>query len=338
MENNVIRVLLSYFNEVGNVDVILIGLSFLFVSAVQPLPHLVAQACDWSIYCLSTLLPALSVAISCFQLLYVARFEAVFSVDPVQLGRAAFLAAALLTFLPNIVAAALGATCSLTLAAFERSGQTRTHLDFLAWHLSGWTMACICLFLIAYLGIPLYLRIYGHFGAEHFHFFPRMGAKRYLFILFGINIFWVMNILADDGGGHTPFYTFIFLLTINIILVFQLTDRDVSLFVRRKLFNFLDPTVHPGGLPEVPPPPIPLSIIMQSSSHVGNEASQVLRSISRSLQSPSTRSQPYRVPNDLTPERGCADSLSLEVDRVLREAGQYGSPRLMHDYCRIKNH
>ena len=343
MDCNVIHVIRCYFNEVANIEVHLISLPLAYSVAIGPLPDTLGQMVNWWIWSLCILMPALSVMLSCFQLAYVTHFEAVFALNPIRLGQAAFLAALLLTLGPNVVEYwIVGSKGSLTVGILEKSEQKDTEFDFLAWHLVGWMIASAVLFLVSYLGIPLYLNLHGHLDADHYNYFPRMSAKRYSFVIFGLAILWNMIILANnpDHGGHLPFYNFIFLFTMNLLFVFQLTDRDVLLFVRRKLFNFLDtPVVHPDVIERSND--IPMSVLSTSTcdpyvSQVDSLVSNI-HALSDSTAS-SRMSNPYGnlVPLAVHHLPWTADHhLPWAADRALREDVLYPVRESAHEFHRF---
>jgi hypothetical protein len=193
LEVNIIHIICSYFNEVVNLIVHLLGIGIVFTVALGRLPSALAKLASWWMWCLATLLPVLNFIHSGFQLAIVANIEAVFEVRPHTLGRAAFLVAILLTIVPNIISSAItGSTGRLTETVFEppplqRIASAPPPFDFLAWHLTGWTIASILLFCISFLGIPLYLIIQnGGFGINGFNYCPRLNWKRCIFFMFAI--------------------------------------------------------------------------------------------------------------------------------------------------------
>ena len=151
-----------------------------------------------------------------------------------------------------------------------------------------------------------------------------------------------MIILANnpDHGGHLPFYNFIFLFTMNLLFVFQLTDRDVLLFVRRKLFNFLDtPVVHPDVI-ELSND-IPMSVLSTSTcdlyvSQVDSLVSNI-HALSDSTAS-SRMSNPYGnlVPLAVHHLPWTADHhLPWAADRALREDVLYPARESAHEFHRF---
>jgi hypothetical protein len=315
--SNAINILLCYFNEVLNTEANLIAFSFLYVVVIGPIPSLLAHSVDWWIWSLCTLMAVIGFVQSILKVLYVANFDALFSGDPVRLGRAAFMISVVATFVPNITIALMGNRVSLTTATLQKTEQNDIKTDFLAWHLVCWTVACIVLFVLTYVGIPMYFTIRGNLGADHYNYFPRVSPKRYLFILFGFAILINVYTLANnpDHEGHVPFFNFIFLFTTNAMLVFQLTDKNVWRYTCRKIFNAMDSAVvHPGSNN------IPMNIWSTNSSiRAGTgEADSTRRAHSQmSVQMP-------------------VDHLSLAVDRLRREGALYHPPELPHDFCRIR--
>jgi hypothetical protein len=252
VEVNIINILRSYFNEVANVTVHLLSTGIVLTAALGRLPSPLAKLASWWMWCLATLLPVINLLHSGFQLAIVANIEALFEVHPLPLGRAAFLVALLLTLLPNIVSYGVtGSTGHLTETVFEplplqTAASPPPSFDFLAWHLTGWLIASIILFVSCFLGIPMYLTMQsGGFAINHFNYFPQLTWKRCIFFMFAIGYLWIIITLADnpDHDGHIPFYNFVFLCTLNWLFTFQLMDEEVFKSVR---MHWLDSAiVHP---------------------------------------------------------------------------------------------
>jgi hypothetical protein len=252
VEVNIINILRSYFNEVANVTVHLLGTGIVLTAALGRLPSPLAKLASWWMWCLATLLPVINLLHSGFQLAIVANIEALYEVHPLTLGRAAFLVALLLTLLPNIVSYGItGSTGRLTETVFEppplqTAASPPPSFDFLAWHLIGWTIASILLFITSFLGIPIYLTMKNRgFGINHFNYCPRLTWKRCIFFMFAIGYSWLILNLADKPGhdGHIPFPNFVFLWILNCIFLFQLMEEEVWKSVQN---HWLDNgTVHP---------------------------------------------------------------------------------------------
>jgi hypothetical protein len=253
LEVNIIHIIRSYFNEVVNLIVHLLGMGIVFTVALGRLPSALAKLASWGMWCLATLLPVLNFIHSGFQLAVVANIEAVLEVRPHTLGRAAFLVAVLLTTIPNIVDYAVtGSTGRLTETIFEpplppqRATSALPPFDFLAWHLTGWTIASIILFFTSFLGIPFYLTMKsGGFGINGFNYCPRLTWKRCIFIIFAIGYSSNIIILAFliDLAGNLLFLNIVFLFMLNCIFVFQLMDEEALKSVQVHWLGTA--TVHP---------------------------------------------------------------------------------------------
>jgi hypothetical protein len=85
-----ITVTKSYITEVINVMVISTAAPLLYVICFRPLPVAAAQLSYSSVYSCFTLIVALGAAISCFQTLYVVKFDLLFSLNPQDVGRRTF--------------------------------------------------------------------------------------------------------------------------------------------------------------------------------------------------------------------------------------------------------
>jgi hypothetical protein len=100
---SIINVIISYYIEVLNTMLVSSTAPYIYVLCVAPLPLVAAQFAYLSVHCCGSLIVALGAAISCFQLVYVINFEALFCLDPDQVGRRTFVVLALVTWLPHVV-------------------------------------------------------------------------------------------------------------------------------------------------------------------------------------------------------------------------------------------
>jgi hypothetical protein len=335
MNSNIVQILLSYFNEVVHAEVAVVSLTYSYIIIAGPLPPLVDRISNLCIWSLATLMTAVGVAKLCISLLYVAKFDTVFSGNPVNLGRIAFMTAVLSTFVPNVVVAGLGRQSRLFGVALHKSGRTESKFDFLAWHLVAWTLGCMLLFLLTYVGVPLFFKIRGNYVTYHISYFPEINFRRLVLGLFCFAVYCILTLLANDAnaGGHITFYNFIFLATLNTLLLFQLTDKDACLYVRRKLHNFLDTHVHPESGSVIANADIPMTV--QSPSIWSNtvpHSGRHQKNITGFSASPRMMSRPRKLTPAPPP-----DYLSLAVERLHKEAALYEQPKQAHDYCRTKN-
>ena len=84
---NMTNVIMSYYIEVVNALMIFCTLPYVYVLCVGPLPLLPAQFAYTVVHCCASLIVALGSAVSCFHILYVTKFEILFSLDPQEVGR-----------------------------------------------------------------------------------------------------------------------------------------------------------------------------------------------------------------------------------------------------------
>ena len=98
---NMTNVIMSYYIEVVNALMIFCTLPYVYVLCVGPLSLLPAQFAYTVVHCCASLIVALGSAVSCFHILYVIKFEVLFSLDPQEVGRRSFVLLALVICLPN---------------------------------------------------------------------------------------------------------------------------------------------------------------------------------------------------------------------------------------------
>ena len=100
---NITSVLLSYNIEVINALTCSISIPILFVYVIHPLYYYLAHTFVFIVWSLATLIPAVAIAISCFQILYVTNFSSSFTLSPEKIGWLTFTVLVLGCLPPHLV-------------------------------------------------------------------------------------------------------------------------------------------------------------------------------------------------------------------------------------------
>jgi hypothetical protein len=81
-EVNMTNVIFSYYIEVVNIMMLFCTVPMIYVYCIYPLPLVWAQLAFIGVQSCASLINGLGAAVSCFHILYVLKFEAVFPLDP----------------------------------------------------------------------------------------------------------------------------------------------------------------------------------------------------------------------------------------------------------------
>jgi hypothetical protein len=100
---NITSVLMTYNIEIINAINITFCIPTLFVYAISTMPYILAQAIAFIYFYLVSIPPALGIAISCFQILYVTNFSALFTWSPEKIGKLTFLIITVFCVIPYII-------------------------------------------------------------------------------------------------------------------------------------------------------------------------------------------------------------------------------------------
>jgi hypothetical protein len=150
------NVVMSFYIEVVNAMLVSISLPLIYVIAINPLQLVIAQLATISIYSCFTLIVALGSAISCFQILYVVKFELLFPLDPQIVGKRICVILCIVIFVPNIIMGAIntmnGIPVDKGVAQLTQTEYSISGPQFLVIYAVGWAflyffyqLICICL-------------------------------------------------------------------------------------------------------------------------------------------------------------------------------------------------
>jgi hypothetical protein len=245
---NIKTVLLSYIVEVMNMMMIFGTLPYIYLLIIKPLPLFMAQFVFVILHCCGSLIVALGSAISCFHISFVVKFETVFSLDPQEVGRRTFTVLTVLICLPNITVGtynlvqglhSVGGAAILTQTEYRDQG-----VRFIPTYSLLWTSTFLILSFFAYAFIPIFVKKTVQINLNNQPSTQRTNSlQRYLVGSLGLLICLVMSVVF--GEQKIPNYRpilingYIFLFSFDIILAYFISATEVSIIIRRYIFNLL---------------------------------------------------------------------------------------------------
>ena len=243
---NITSVLLSYNIEVINALTSSIAIPILIVYGIHPLPYHLAQTISFIIWSLAAIIPAIGIAMACFQILYVTKFSTSFAWSPEKVGKLSFIFITMCCVVPNLLIIidsswkgdqAAQPTAFFSGQAYLKSGLTP--LLFLAIILD---FVCAIVLAVSYVIIPYYMK---HFTTSSYQSrdlpagHTKFNLKRLLFAIFSLGIaFYVLiahKIRSDDYRVSVQAYVLTFILT--FILLLLLLDKDIFTFIKRHFWK-----------------------------------------------------------------------------------------------------
>jgi len=196
-------------------------------------------------------------AISIFHILYVTKFEAVFSMDPHDVCRKTVIVLALLQLVPN---AAVGIYNTFQgihsvegVAVLTKSEYNGNGVRFL----TTYSVCCSLLFLIlssvAYVFIPIVLRSRQIVNIEQHTPQRTSSLQRYIVGALGLFIILIVSVALNSQGGRktrpTSTTDYMSLFAFDLFLFYLMTEKDVRAGIRRYIFNLFQlDAVYNSGL------------------------------------------------------------------------------------------
>jgi hypothetical protein len=101
--SSITSILLSYATEVINALTTLIAIPVLFSYGVKALPYGIAQPLALILWTLGAMIPAIGIAIACFEVLYVTNFSTSFDWNPERVGKLSLILISLVCFSPFLL-------------------------------------------------------------------------------------------------------------------------------------------------------------------------------------------------------------------------------------------
>ena len=229
---NVTNVILSYYIEVTNVMISVCLIPLIFVLCVEPLHFVFAQFILVTIYFCGSLNLALGSAVSCFQLLYVIKFEVVFSLDPQELEKRTFYILSTLIFVPNFTGGVYYTWNDITL---DRRVTIYTRREINGNEVQFHNTFSICLALLffvlsflSFLCIPL---IFQQIHAGSYNQPPpqrTISLQRYLVgsLVFLICLVTSAAISNHEDNKHIKVSTYFILFSVDLLLAYHLIETE----------------------------------------------------------------------------------------------------------------
>ena len=248
------NVILSYYIEVTNVLISVCLVPLIFVLCVEPLHFVVAQFILVTIHFCGSLNLALGSAVSCFQLLYVTKFELIFSLDPQELGKRTFYILSTLLFVPNFTGGVYYTWNDITL---DRRVTLCTQREFKVYGVQFYNTISICLALmyfvlsfLSYLFIPM---IFKQIHAVSYNQPPpqrTISLQRYLIGSFVVLIILVTSaaISNHEDNNQIKVSSYFILFSADLLLAFNLTESEARKATKRYLFNLFNIEEHANNV------------------------------------------------------------------------------------------
>jgi len=227
--------------------IIVVSIPYIYILNLKPLPLFGAQFFHIFTHCCGSMIVTLGSAISIFHILYVTKFEAVFSMDPHEVCRKTVIVLALLQLVPN---AAVGIYNTFQgihsvegVAVLTKSEYNGNGVRFL----TTYSVCCSLLFLIlssvAYVFIPIVLRSRQIVNIEQHTPQRTSSLQRYILGALGLFIVLIVSVALNSQSGRTTRPTsttsYMALFAFDFFLFYLMTEKDVRAGIRRYIFNLL---------------------------------------------------------------------------------------------------
>jgi hypothetical protein len=251
---SITNVIISYYIEILNAMVSLFCFSIIYVLAIKPIPLFVAQFIYIFVQCSFSLITALGSAVSCFQILYVIKFDMLFSMDPHQVVRRTFIVLATVICSPNAALAIYHAWQGQPIATALR---VLTHKEFVSGrgnftslYSLGWAGLFFILSSIAFVLIPVFFKKRRNGGyVDPLAPQRTVSLQRYLLGSVGFFIMFFAGVLSLhlNDGRHIPVVIHILSLSLDLLLLYHLTEVQARTAITRylvSLFNIKERNPH----------------------------------------------------------------------------------------------
>ena len=240
------NVILSYYIEVTNVLISVCLVPLIFVLCVEPLHFAVAQFILVTIHFCGSLNLALGSAVSCFQLLYVTKFELIFSLDPQELGKRTFYILSTIIFVPNLIGGIYYTWNDITL---DRRVTIYTRREFNDYGVQFHKIFSICLaflfFVLSFLSYLFIPMIFKQIHAVSYNQPPpqrTISLQRYLVgsLVFLICLVTSAAISNHEDNKHIKVSTYFILFSVDLLLAYHLIETEARKAIKRYLFNLFN--------------------------------------------------------------------------------------------------
>ena len=244
---NITSVLMTYNIEIINAINITFCIPTLFVYAISTMPYILAQAIAFIYFYLVSIPPALGIAISCFQILYVTNFSALFTWSPEKIGKLTFLIITVFCVIPYIiiifVSVRNGEHAAQIVAFF-----TGKHYKSIGLYKGVLPIVCLVVICIVMLSLSFIL-IWNHNRSRNSSSQDNIcsyakslfSVKRLLFLMFafGFAIAVLMIIKRKEDKIKVPSQVHTMTFILNFTLLLFIKEKDVLSYTKRKLARFV---------------------------------------------------------------------------------------------------
>ena len=237
------NVLISYYIEVVNVLMISCTLPYIYVLCLMPLPLPLAQLSYIISHCCAALIVALGSAVSCFHIIYVTKFEILFSLDPQEVGRRVFFILAIFICLPNAV---VGIQCTFhglhaanDVVMLTQTEYNGPEIQFIPIYSSCWAFLFFILSCVAFVFLPIFFKKQQTNSSEVIQPQRTISLQRYLLGSLGFFCFSMTSIVSieQNDNRRLPITARIIFLFVDLLLAYHLTEREARKAAQRYLFN-----------------------------------------------------------------------------------------------------
>jgi hypothetical protein len=240
---NMTNVIMSYYIEVINVMLMLSGIPLIYVIWIQPLPFFLAQFVVIASHCCGSLIVTLGSAVSCFQIVYVTKFEILFSLDPQKVGFRTFVFITIIIVLPNMISGIFNTfgeqPVDKGVTFFTQKEYNSEGVQFLLSYSLFWTIGYVIVRFIAFVFLPLFYK--KKVNHQNLHMEPpkTISLKRYLIGSLGFIIILTSSVFFSepDDRKRLKITNLFSLFAFDLLLVYHLGEKDAKHAAKRYLFN-----------------------------------------------------------------------------------------------------
>jgi hypothetical protein len=188
----------------------------------------------------------------------VLKFEAVFSMDPQEVGWRTFIALAIFICLPNTIVGlynwALGLHVAPGSATFTQTAYIGAGVRFIPTYTLSWTALFLILSVLAYACIPVFIKTTPT-SQNHRPAAQKVNSlQKYLMGSLGLLIFgaiyFVLSVQSVPDNKPLVITNYLFMFSLDVLLAYFLSATEVRTATRRYLFNLfhIEETLALGGI------------------------------------------------------------------------------------------
>jgi hypothetical protein len=244
------NVLISYYIEAVNALNSVAAIAFIHVICIKPLPLPAAQFVIIATHSCGSLMTALGSAVSCFQILYVIKFELIFSLDPQLVGWRIFIFLTFLIFVPNftfgVYRTIQGRYVDKAVTLFNDDKQYVEGLQFPEIYSYCWIMFYLVISFIAFVFLPIFYKNRSNYN-DNLPPQRTISLQRYLLGASGIfTVVALTSIMVRlNNSGRVSIDNLITFFALVLLLAYHLTEKETRTIVRKYFFKLLKIEIPP---------------------------------------------------------------------------------------------